>query len=391
MNEETTDQILSGLGVDLFVVVSGSKYHGVRRSGRGIADALSARVPVLFVDPPASFVTRGDDQPGKASRLGTLTRESPNLMRLAPAAPPGKDRKLVRQATRAYLARQIRSAISRLGATRTVLIQQSAHRLVLGRTGEAIGVYHATDDLAAGSDLLGLEASSLAAAQVAALSAANLTVAVSPVLVDRWASTGAVVRYLPNGVDARSFDSDSAVEDAVDIRLPSPIAGVVGTLSERLDMDLLRTVAEQMSVLLVGPESFRTDRSGFSHLISMPSVQWVGPRDFADLPSYYRSIDVCLLPYTLSEFNRASFPLKSLEYLAAGKPVVSTSLDSVTDMDAPGVSIADDPAEFAANAMHLATGFDDSTAQAVATFVESQTWDHRVSDLIRFLGEVQDG
>jgi len=389
MDRPTADRTLSRIGVDLFVIVSGSRYHGVRRSGRGIADALAKRTQVLFVDPPASILTRADSQHEKTVRLyGSVTRESSNLTRLTPAAPPGKDRKLVRHATRAWLAQQIRTAAADLGARRTILIQQSAHRLVLGRTGEYMGIYHATDNLAAGSGLLGLNAGNLEHAQAAAADAADLTVAVSPILVDQWASAGCVVRYLPNGVNAEMFADRQETERAADVELPAPIAGVVGTLSERLDMDLLREVAQRMSVLLVGPESFRIDRSGFAELIALPSVQWVGSRAFSELPAYYRHIDVCLLPYTLSEFNRASFPLKSLEYLAAGKPVVSTSLDSVVGLNAPGVTIADERTEFADAAQELADGFSDETAVAVSTFIESQTWERRVDDLLAYIGEI---
>ena len=61
-------------------------------------------------------------------------------------------------------------------------------------------------------------------------------------------------------------------------------------------------------------------------LIARPNVHWLGTKPFAELPSYLGAIDVGLTPYAQSAFNRASFPLKTLEYLAAGRPAVASDL-----------------------------------------------------------------
>ena len=68
------------------------------------------------------------------------------------------------------------------------------------------------------------------------------------------------------------------------------------------------------------------------------------PRQFQELPSYLRVIDVGLTPYSQSDFNRASFPLKTLEYLAAGRPVVASDLPANRWLDTSHVSIAADAA-----------------------------------------------
>ncbi len=388
MPEDSAGGALEALGIDLVVIVSGSRYHGVRRSGRGIADAMAQRVPVLFVDPPASALTASNADDGGRMWRPRLVAENDMLTRLQPAAPPGKDRRGVQSLTRTLLARQIRGAVGASGATRTLLIQQSAHRSVLGRAGEHASIYHATDDLAAGSDLLGVDRDALAEAQMRAARTADLTLAVSPLLAERWSRLGVRAQYLPNGVDVEAFRTHREATPAHDVELRRPIAGVVGTLSERLDLDILSAVAQRMNLLLVGPESFRIDRSGFSDLVASDSVQWVGGRAFEDLPAYYAHIDVGLVPYTLSDFNRASFPLKTLEYLAAGKPVVATPLDSVLALDPPATVVADTPEAFAAAAVDAAQGMDEATATSVEHFIDAQSWDRRVDDLLIHLAEV---
>ena len=60
-------------------------------------------------------------------------------------------------------------------------------------------------------------------------------------------------------------------------------------------------------------------------------------------------IDVGLVPYGDTEFNKYSFPMKTLEYLAAGRPVVATSLPAIRSLDTDLVTLADTPSAFAAS------------------------------------------
>lgn len=376
-------------GFDLVVMVSGSRYHGVRRSGRGLADALTRHIDVLFVDPPVSPITkRGDGPLRRDDRPGRIIEEGPRLTRLTPLAPPGKDRPMVRGITKRAVSGQVRKAISDLGASRCLLIQQTAHRSILGSIGEAMSVYHSTDDLSAGSDLLGLGAQGLGEAQRRAAHTADATLAVSEVLAKRWRDEGVEAIYLPNGVDVETFAAEAS--PAPGVELDPPIAAVVGTLSERIDVDLLEEVADRMSLLLVGPTSFRVDRGPFDGLLHKRGVQWVGPQPFEELPSWYRHVDVGLVPYTTSDFNRASFPLKPLEYLAAGKPVVSTQLDSIVSMGAPGITFASTAEDFAAEAYQRAVaGLDEATRSDVADFVADQSWQHRAEFLLDVVAGVR--
>ena len=76
-------------------------------------------------------------------------------------------------------------------------------------------------------------------------------------------------------------------------------------------------------MLFVGPRHFTFEMERIERLLEQPNVQWVGPKPFESLPTYLRAIDVGVTPYTDTAFNRGSFPLKTLEYLAAGRGVVA--------------------------------------------------------------------
>jgi teichuronic acid biosynthesis glycosyltransferase TuaH len=173
-----------------------------------------------------------------------------------------------------------------------------------------------------------------------------------------------------------------------DVTLPPPIAGYIGHISDRMDLSLIEAVADSgMSLLLVGPRqgTFGEDER-LSHLLARHNVQWVGSRSFDELPSYLRIMDVGLLPYTDSTFNRASFPLKTLEYLAAGRPVVATNLPAIEWLDTDLVTTARGPAAFARRTAEEAiTSRSPELVDRRRAFAESHSWTRRVDQLARVL------
>jgi teichuronic acid biosynthesis glycosyltransferase TuaH len=219
-------------------------------------------------------------------------------------------------------------------------------------------------------------------------SQADTIVAISPAIADSYRGRGYDPIVVPNGVETAAF---ATVDDAplpADVGLPAPIAGYIGHISDRMDLSLLEAIAESgMSLLLVGPrQSTFGEDMRLSHLLAMSNVQWVGSKPFDELPSYLRIIDVGLLPYTNSEFNRASFPLKTLEYLAAGRPVVATNLPAIEWLDTDLITIAEEPPEFALRTAEQAATVrsPDLVAQRRA-FAAKHSWSMRVEQLAEVL------
>jgi teichuronic acid biosynthesis glycosyltransferase TuaH len=135
--------------------------------------------------------------------------------------------------------------------------------------------------------------------------------------------------------------------------VPSPIAAVVGQLNFRIDLALLEAVLDRgLSLLLVGPVD-HPERERMTRLLADPRVQSVGMRPVEEVARYLRRADLGLVPYNHCAFNESSFPLKTLEYLAARLPVVSTDLPATRWLDTPLVAIADDPDGFASAAHRL--------------------------------------
>ena len=170
--------------------------------------------------------------------------------------------------------------------------------------------------------------------------------------------------------------------------LPAPVVGVVGHLSERIDIALLEAVvAAGMSLLLVGPERPALGAGAVPGSDRSPRVRWVGQQPFEALPGYLRHIDVGATPYQDSPFNRASFPLKTLEYLAAGRPVVSTDLPATRWLGTDLVTVANGPEEFVAAVKRAAAEAHHSDLVAARrTFAAGHSWRSRAGQVAEVLG-----
>ncbi|HLI55492.1 MAG TPA: glycosyltransferase [Actinomycetota bacterium] len=315
---------------DLIVLCAGVRYDGVKMADQHLAEALSVRRPVLYVDPPMSRLTALRNPDAAAALEGPrLRRVSSGLARLTPVIHPFPSRPGVAALSTAVLRRLIGQAASRLSLHTDALVSTWVLHDPAGACREDVAVWWAQDDLAAGGRLLGVSGRRLRAGERRAGRRADLVMAVSPVLARRWAEAGASTVLMPNGVDSAAWAEVGELPVPPDVDLPRPVAGFVGHINDRIDLTLLEAVADRgQSLLIVGPVSAGGAGSpgAWSRLIARPNVRWVGTKAFRDLPGYLGAIDVGLVPYRDSAFNQASFPLKTLEYLAAGLPVVSTPL-----------------------------------------------------------------
>jgi teichuronic acid biosynthesis glycosyltransferase TuaH len=194
---------------------------------------------------------------------------------------------------------------------------------------------------------------------------ADVLAVVSPRLAEHWSAFGADPVLIPNGCYPSGTGDVGPAPAAAD--LPRPVVGLVGQLTERINLRLLDAVAGAgFSLLLVGPYDTRWEPQRFATLIARPNVRYAGRVPANEVPSYLAVMDVGLTPYADTPFNQASFPLKTLEYFSAGLPVVSTDLpgarwlrDDLARTDPAAVSqlmaLASDESEFVTAVRRLAT------------------------------------
>lgn len=157
------------------------------------------------------------------------------------------------------------------------------------------------------------------------------------------------VHAFPSSVDTAHFASARSPQaDPTDqATIPRPRLGFFGVIDERLDIGLLASVADlrpDWHIVLIGP-TVKIDAAG---LPRRPNIHYLGAKTYAELPAYLAGWDVALIPFARNEATRFISPTKTPEYLAAGKPVVSTSIRDVVQPYGARqlVRIADEPNPF---------------------------------------------
>lgn len=192
-------------------------------------------------------------------------------------------------------------------------------------------------------------------------------------------------RFVPNAVDARLL-----VDPAnVGCRRSSPArVGFVGVISARTDIELLQAIARELpGVQLVFLGWVDDDRlAEFRDLLQMPNVVFVDRVPFDQVPSHVDSFDVCIIPHRDHPLTRSQSALKLYQYLARGKPVVTTPINGVDGL-AGVVHIAGSHQEFIDGIRELLSRAPDD-AHAVARRVSvaaANTWDIRVREVWDYL------
>lgn len=370
------------------MVIAGTSWDGIWQSERHVAMHLAERQPVLWVDPQISHLSPlRNPTATRALRGDRLRPVAPNIIRLTPVTVPGVTRPLLRD----LAARQARSAVRR--AVRT--IGASVHTVLVSSLNDMLDVvpsaqrvFYGTDDHIAGAGLTGTDVRWLRRCTRRQLQGADLVVATSPVLQSKWSAYRPDIEMIPNGCEAEHFATADSAPPPRDVHLEGPVAGFIGHLSERIDLAMLEAVASSgVSLLLVGPRQKTFEIAKLERLLALPNVQWVGPKEFQELPSYLRVIDVGLTPYSQSDFNRASFPLKTLEYLAAGRPVVASDLPANRWLETSHVSIARTPRELAERTLSLlGAKRSERAASARRALGARHSWAARTEEIRQLLG-----
>jgi len=220
----------------------------------------------------------------------------------------------------------------------------------------------------------------------ALLRIANVVFTGGPSLHRSKRSLNGNTHCIPSAVDGAHFARarDAREADPAIASLPRPRLGFYGVVDERFDIALLDACAAlrphwQFSV--VGPVVKIDPRS----LPARPNIHYQGQRPYEHLPGILAAWDVALLPFARNEATRFISPTKTLEYLAADKPVVSTPIADVQELYGAVVRIGADAPEFVAQCEALlgeSAGDRDARIAASRTLVANASWDGAAARMI---------
>lgn len=369
------------------VVYFGNDWNAENRtSSHHIALRLAQRMPVLYVDSPGmrAPTTSGRDLK-RAWRKLTAALKPPTQVRdglwhcTVPQLPfrriPG-----VETFNRVFSRWAVRRALRKAGIARYLSWFAVPHPGFLAhRLGEEFCVYYCIDDYAAhpgvDAELIGRRDEALS------LEADQLFVA-PPALLPAKQALNPTTTYAPHGVDLDLFLTARAPETPVADGargLAGPVIGYIGSVHEWIDIELIAWLAQarpQWSFLLVGHAA-----ADVSALRALRNVHLAGAQPYASLPTWAKAFDAAIIPYRMNRQVANANPLKLREYLATGKPVVSTYNPEIAKFSR-WVRIADDREGFLAALERALAEDSDAAAEARVAAVAGQTWDRRVDDVL---------
>jgi len=138
------------------------------------------------------------------------------------------------------------------------------------------------------------------------------------------------VHCFPSSVDQKHFEKAlngvSIPEDL--IKIQGPIVGYFGVIDERVDYNLIEQIAifkPDVSFVMLGPLA----KVHEDELPKQENIHYLGMKDYADLPAYLKGFNIAMMPFALNDATKYISPTKTLEYMAAGKPIISTAIKDV--------------------------------------------------------------
>ncbi len=287
------------------------------------------------------------------------------------------------------IAKLIRRACSKLRIDKPVLWTQNPLAAgLLPRLQTKAVIYDNTDDwTVAGFDQR--STARIIAGDRYLAQQADLVITCSVVLTEQKKKLGIIPLYLKNGVDYKMYNEGiSSSKTATKLSsLTKPVLGYTGSIhSERLDIDLIEQVANrrpEWSFVFIGP-SFLSPQDQ-QRLLQKKNIYLLGARPYTELPSLMYQFDILMLPHLITPFTESLDPIKIYEYLATGKPVVSTPVSGARDYS-QYIYLASDAEGFI---KQVESGLlEEANLRYERRLLASkQDWEDRISQLLPYLCE----
>ena len=382
-----------------FVIIARDAWGEVWRRRQFIASVLSGMGHrVLFVERPFSVmrslagVSGGDSRPLRRvlSTARTPLKVAQNLfvaspIKLLPDILPGAHRLNL-----ALHAGTIRAALRHAEIKNYILWINPEYGVhLLPYLSPDLVVYDVTDDWTQ-ARLPEREKNEIKENDRLMIKSADVVLAVSQSLYEKKQKQGGKVFLVPNGVAVELYDGVYPMPSDL-AALPRPVLGYVGTLHpQRLDVELIEKISRKndnnFSIALVGPDLLLPSMR--ERLRRLPRVHLLGAKSYFEVPAYITHFDVCLIPHRIDAFTTSLNPIKVYEYLAAGKPIVSTLLAGVEEF-ARFIAAVKSPEDFIEAALRLSGEGKPSDADERLGAARANSWKARVGQILKIIETIK--
>jgi glycosyltransferase involved in cell wall biosynthesis len=264
-------------------------------------------------------------------------------------------------------------------------VYKPEHSTLIGKFHEKTCIYHCIDEWTAGT--LGRKRKVITDLENLLLQRADLVFANSPPTYLNKRRLNPHTYRLPSGVDEKMFRESldpSTPEHSALHSIPLPRIGYVGSINERLDYSIIEASVEHYShysfVFIGDTYPWSLNAPQLLRLKAYNNVYFMGKFPFSEIPSLLKGIQVCLLPYKDDESAYYRSPLKLYEYLAAGKPVVSTDNPEIREASQL-IYISTSKDDFIKLIQAGLEQDDPELKHQRVAFAKENTWDRRVDKM----------
>jgi len=218
---------------------------------------------------------------------------------------------------------------------------------------------------------------------------ADLLLTTSKEINNKFISLGFPALYLPNAANIELFKEYYFLNSTRPKELESilkPIIGYIGTVDERFDFELLEKLSIEnpdKEIVLIGPQKRESKNFNFKNFRNITTIN---SKPLNQLPLYLKYFNCGIIPFKKTDFTKSIYPLKINEYLAGGKPVVTTSFSTeITDNFSKVAYVASTHQEFT-DLVNLAIK-ENSTEKEIERiqFAEKNSWRNRVQELFEII------
>ncbi|MBI4283415.1 MAG: glycosyltransferase [Chloroflexi bacterium] len=371
---------------------------------RALARVTEANLRILCVNRPITPIETTIKKPRKIREVirtrQTLKQLEENLFLYTPFAfvhdRIAMSSWVLREMNRKVLAYQVRRQLARLGfdsPARVSWIHHPFQDTYQELIGESLKVYEVRDAYALGLRLSERLKRSTSIHEERVLRNSDVVLVVSENLYQEKRAKNPNTYLIPPGVDFDLFNKAAHEDlappaDVADIKPPR--LGFTGRINGLVDFKLINYLADtrpEWSIVLIGGMIGVETSEEYQSSLLKPNIHYLGFREYEMMPAYLQHMDVCLLLHDVNqEWLKYANSKKTLEYLATGKPVVSTDTPFVRSLS-NAVYIAKDREDFA---MLVEEALQGSSQQSIAkriNLARQNSWDHRASQVCQIIRE----
>jgi len=344
---------------------------------------------VLYVNPVSSDLLGVRTRKGLGRRIlrkfksmvKFIRRAEDNLFILSPFFFPMQGNTVIDSMNNLLLKFQLRSIMFFIHMKRPILwIENIRAADVIGSIVKPAVVYHVSDRFDRCPYTRNKDKVIKRESEVTAQS--DRIICVSKKLYEWKKPIGDKVHYLPHGVDFELFRaaSEKKAECELLAGVPHPIAGYFGTLTAENDIELLTYCCREnpkISFVFAG-QITAGDYNGISKL---PNAFFLGRVPYEQIPDLCANFDVCMLPWKINDWIINCNPLKLLEYMASGKPIVSVYIDEIASKYSDLLTIASDKDEFSKGIRYELEHDDEKRKEKRIEIARRHSWNEHVNQL----------